>query len=1012
MLPLTSFETNATMDEGSNRTGALRSDVFLSYNSRDRDFVHRVKEALTFQGITTFFDRDNLHAGQSWLRELDQGLRSQAQSVAVFVGPHGFGEWQYDEMAVALDRQKKERTLGRPFPVIPVVLPDADLKSPPAFLFLNTWVDLRGGPADANALSSLVQAIRNLPPHLDAAKKALLADLCPYKALDAFREQDAPLFFGRDALAAEIALLEKARTKRFIAFVGASGSGKSSFVNAWLIPRLRLERPPDPTWEFIAFKPGNNPYNNLAGALVNVLDPDLTNTDKLIKAGELSVNLMRSSVPLAMTFEQALASSSKVRGAGRLLVLVDQFEELFTQSEKDLSTQFVADLLKAAAKVPVTLALTLRGDFYGVALDSNPDLSDLIQQGVVNVRPMREQELREVIARPAESVGAHLEPGLAERILGDVKAQPGSLPLLEFALTELWRRRRGNELSAASYEAIGGAAGAISKRAEEIFSNELKSVDQRLLALRLVTRLVRVAEGSEEGSDSRQRLALSSLNEAQREVLMPFINARLLFTDRNPATGHETVEVAHEALIRNWARLTDELNKNREFFLWRQRLGFKIGEWERRDRDHDELLRGEALSEALATLQLRRDDLDAKEIEFIQESDNAKQEIEKKFQQYEEEARRKNRRIRFVAGAVLFLLCAAVLAVWRWTSSDAYQVKTVLSDAPSIVSAADSEAQSAWIAVLALTQGLDGAFEVAGRLDSPVARSRALSEAAAALNKSGKPELAQQATERARQEAEAGAAAISIDDPVRQSNELAAAAEAFVKAGRSDRAQQLGKQAEDAAEKISDPYVRSAALARIAAMFSTNGQLQQANRAATRAAEAAEEIKRADNRSNGFVGAAKALLKAQEPERAQHALARALEAAGKLVGTEHSFALTTIGRVLVSAGKAEWAVKAAGTIDGSFERSATLNDIAQMQANAGHADQALDTAAQIDEASYRTQAMASAGEAFERAGSVGSASQTFDKAVETAEAIKTPDGRSYALAEVAKTLAKAGMPKK
>ena len=234
--------------------------LFLSYSSADRIPVIAVQKLLQVRGINTFLDRDNLVSGLPWPQALEQALRA-VNGVAVFIGCE-LGGWQKREMWFALDRQVREEKEGRPFPVIPVLLHGADLT--PGFLFLNTWIDLRRGLDDvftAEALSAFEQAIKATEPvrHREdsAARVVERAAICPYRGLQIFREEDAAFFAGRKAFAKQ--LLDFTLGKNLVAVVGPSGSGKSSVVQAGLIPLLRREQPPANTWDAVSFTPRHDP---------------------------------------------------------------------------------------------------------------------------------------------------------------------------------------------------------------------------------------------------------------------------------------------------------------------------------------------------------------------------------------------------------------------------------------------------------------------------------------------------------------------------------------------------------------------------------------------------------------------------------------------------------------------------------------------------------------------------------------------------------------------------------
>jgi len=239
----------------------------VSYNTVDHGAVERIACALKDRGLGVFLDRWELVPGRPWPEALEVHL-SRCRSAAVVLGPSGMGPWQQREQYLALDRQARDRTFG----VIPVILPNAN----PAlgFLSLDTWVDLRGGVDDAESMDLLAAAVRGEPPSalLERTRRAA-AQVCPYRGLEFFREEDAPFFFGREAFTEK--LREAVAAQSLVAVVGRSGSGKSSVVRAGLVPSLR--QPDGKTvWEIATLVPGPQPLHALAGALLPFLEPDMT----------------------------------------------------------------------------------------------------------------------------------------------------------------------------------------------------------------------------------------------------------------------------------------------------------------------------------------------------------------------------------------------------------------------------------------------------------------------------------------------------------------------------------------------------------------------------------------------------------------------------------------------------------------------------------------------------------------------------------------------------------------
>lgn len=583
-------------------------DIFISYNSLDHDAVESVAEFLRDSGVTTFLDRWYLPAGQPWQSILEKTL-AECGSVAIFLGPNEMGSWQQREKDLALDRQAHNRD----FPVIPVLLPGAE--PPLGFLSQSTWIDLREDIADQNALKLLANAAlrKSFGDGDSTATGAIAATMCPYRGLSYFREEDAPFFFGREAVTDR--LVGAVRNSNLTALVGPSGSGKSSVVRAGLLPNLRLGSG-ETTYEIITLVPGSRPLRALASALLPALEPDkwlAIDIDELAllkRRKELADLLADDTEGLRNTVERII---EKQTGTDRLLLFVDQWEELYTMDHNaGEAEKFVDAILDATLNAPLSAVLTLRGDFYGHALEYGR-LSDRLQDNILNLRPMNTAELQRAIVEPASAVGLQFEAGLVERILDDIGQEPGNLPLLEFVLRELWLARKGQTVHHAPYLAMGGVKGAIGGRAEAVYQ-KLKSengVDDALLE-GLFLKLVRTGEAL----GTRQRVVLVDLDQRERLVAEALTKERLLVAGRDPATEKETVEVAHEALIERWNTLRGWLDQNRDFLAWRTRLYAVSEAWEE---SHDSawILRGHALSEARRWLKIKAAALNKGTVNYI-----------------------------------------------------------------------------------------------------------------------------------------------------------------------------------------------------------------------------------------------------------------------------------------------------------------------------------------------------------------------------------------------------------
>jgi len=734
-LPIISAAMTASAHNQPDQTNNGTRDLFLSYNNRDREVVMRVRELLHQRAIRTFFDRNDLTPGMPWQSELERAI-NQVRAVAVLIGAEGIGAWQRPEKELALDRQVQEERAGRRFPVIPVLLPDAEANKVTGFLTRNTWIDLRGGtdnPMAAAALDALARAVTGEPP---AASAQAVEPLCPYRGLEPFHEDDAPLFFGRDKFADD--LLQKVLAHPLVAVVGPSGSGKSSVVQAGLLPRLRREGWPNETWEAVIFTPREHPFHSLAKELLPLYVTDKSKTERMIEARTLGEALAKEKIPLDDPIGAALKAAQTF---DRLLIVVDQFEELFTLSEERYRQPFIESLIAAAARAdsPVSIVLTLRADFYGQAIGLSRSLSDSIQQGLVNLGPMTDEELRQAIEGPARHIGLSFEPGLMARLLDDAKGQPGNLPLLEFALKELWQSRQGVKITNDRYDAIGRLEGAISKRADAQFERVPPAKHEAVL--RAFTRLVRVSAANEQGTDTRRRVRLKDLDTAVHPVVKSFVKERLLVMSHVEETGEETVEVAHEALIRRWGHLKELLDKDREFLLWRQSLGLRLSEWQRLGRDEGALLKGALLIETKGWMRGWGEYLNELEQEFIKTS---------------ELAARRPRQLPTIAAIIVVLAVASITGWWLWIQSDAYQIRIILSESPKLMTSSDETTVHEWIGTLAASGRISEALATARRMktDSQIekdARYRSFVAIDETLIKLGKIEqvfvIAQEASE-------------------------------------------------------------------------------------------------------------------------------------------------------------------------------------------------------------------------------------------------------------------------
>ena len=475
---------------------------------------------------------------------------------------------------------------------------------------------------------------------------------CPYRGLFHFGPGDGKYFFGRESFVEK--LFHATQTRNFIPVLGASGSGKSSVVLAGLVPKLQQTG----HWKFTHFRPGSDPFHALSLALVPLYATNLNETERIAQARQLTKYLRQGDIPLADVWAQIQQNYPRVR----VLLIADQFEELYTLCSDVATRHNFLDLLlphdtenaefrTANSELrQAVLVLTMRADLLGNALSYRP-FADVLQNADIKLGAMNREELAEAIEKPAQKLGVAFEAGLVERILKDVEKEPGNLPLLEFALTELWQRRQGKQLTHVAYTEIGEVQGALARHADESYG-KLNSAEQEQVR-RIFIQLVRPGEGTE---DTRRLATKAELGEASWALVKHLADARLVVTSCSEKAKVETVEVVHEALIRNWGKLRGWMATDRGFRAWQERLRVAMAQWQETDKDEGSLFRGAALAEAEEKLRERPDDLNQAEQDFIGQSLQEQERLEK------EKAARRRREIRTAWGIAVVSLVAVVIS--------------------------------------------------------------------------------------------------------------------------------------------------------------------------------------------------------------------------------------------------------------------------------------------------------------------------------------------------------------
>lgn len=426
---------------------------------------------------------------------------------------------------------------------------------------------------------------------------------CPFRGLAYFDVEDADVFCGRERLVAEA--MARVASAPMLGLVGPSGSGKSSVLRAGLLAGLAGGvLPGSESWTRVLMRPGEHPMRD---------------------------------------FERTGAAGS----GGHLVVAVDQFEELFTTCNEEAERRTFVDALLACTRHPgrrTVLLIAIRADYYGHCA-AYPELARLLAANQVLVGPMRRAELRRAIELPAQRAGLHVEPALVEALVGDLGAESGALPLLSSALLEQWQRRDGETLRMGTYERTGGVSGAVARLAERAYSR--LEPEGRELARLMFLRLAGEGRGD---AVVRERVPLSDFDTARAEVAEVL---SVLAAERLVTIGEGEVEVAHEALLREWPRLRGWLEDDAEGRLIHRHLRAAARGWQAGGRDAGELYRGARLVSALEWSAVHGPELNPQERSFLAESRAAT----------ERSQRRLRRTLLGVAGLLVLSVVAGLIAL-------------------------------------------------------------------------------------------------------------------------------------------------------------------------------------------------------------------------------------------------------------------------------------------------------------------------------------------------------------
>ncbi len=637
--------------------------VFISYSRRQKAFAERLARDLSDAGLDVWIDFRQIEGGERWRDEIYKGLE-KSEGVVFCLSPDAINsEWCRRELSIARSQKK---------PVIPAVVIEAfdllEKYEETAWISEIQYIDLQN--RYEQGITELITALAGKRDPYDDIDPAKIPN--PFKGLEAFQQTDAHIFFGREDLIRK--LLEhlkddmQNKSARFLAVVGASGSGKSSLVRAGLIPEIRAGTlPGSDKFPIAIVTPGANPIEALTARLLPLLPSSATTEEvyNLLNRNPQSLNILVDKI------------LDNTQDATHMVLVVDQFEEVFTRTSEVERERFI-NLLYTASTINeghTLTVMTMRADFFG-NLSKYPALAELFEsENMVIATEMTAADLRRSIEGPAAAVGLIYDDGLVERILDDVRQQPGSLPLLQYALKELYLKRDGRRLTLKAYEEIGGVQRALAQHAENIYE-QLNAAQQDIMR-RVLLRLVEV---SDTGEATRRKVARSELtfrgisDEAVQEVvdLLTAADSRLLIASRDIPKleqGAEEVpvtwlEVSHEALIRQWDRFKVWVAADVEDLRYGSEVLKAARDWERAGRDPAYLLAGNRITRAEQFLESA--DVNPLQRQFVQASieERARREAAEVEQQKRELELQKRdaRRLRvFVIALVIFLIVAVGL---------------------------------------------------------------------------------------------------------------------------------------------------------------------------------------------------------------------------------------------------------------------------------------------------------------------------------------------------------------
>ncbi|MFD8236207.1 trypsin-like peptidase domain-containing protein [Streptomyces sp. NPDC059696] len=468
------------------------------------------------------------------------------------------------------------------------------------------WDDAQDGVVGMTVAADRGDRTAYLLPSADLVDERTVPPRCPYRGLAPFTEDDAEFFHGRDEDTARVRAAVRGRPMTLVA--GPSGCGKSSLVRAGVLPGLRDD---GMSVSELRPVPGVRASAVVARALTGVLEPRLGEVDRLVKAEELA-GLLETGPDVPTELRARVLAHA---GSAGHVLFVDQLEE-YASAEPQAARDLLGVLAALAGRqdgAVLRVVATARPDSLDTLVTTGT--SDLLSDAVQFLAPLADEDLRRAVTAPVDAVpGLWFEPGLPERIVADAGAEPGRMPLVQFALTELWQRRTRSMLTHSAYDELGGVAGALVTYADRALAELTGARQER--ARRLFVQLARPADGD---TFTRRPVRTSDLAPELLVLARELAPGKLVVLSRPPggAERDEIVDLAHEALTRLWPRLREWLVASRDFRRWQEQLRADLHRWQTQNREPARLLSGSDLAEATRALTEHPEDISAGERAYI-----------------------------------------------------------------------------------------------------------------------------------------------------------------------------------------------------------------------------------------------------------------------------------------------------------------------------------------------------------------------------------------------------------